>query len=571
MTESPTCPDCGRPLPAAAAFCPACGAPSRAASDRTRAWPGGPAPRAAPGPRGGLPPGAVLAGRWRIVTPLGRGGMGEVYRAEDLKLGETVALKFLPAGLAQDGAAIARLHREVRSARRVAHPNVCRVFDIGESDGATFLSMEFIDGEDLASLLRRIGRLPPDKAVEVAHQLCAGLAAAHGEGVVHRDLKPANVMLDGRGRAKITDFGLADLAGRFAGRDAGAGTPAYMAPEQLAGREATARSDLYALGVVLYELFTGRRPYAAGSRGELARAQSESAPPRPSSRTAGIAPQCEEAILRCLAVEPADRPASALQVAALLPGGDPLAAALAAGETPSPEMVAAAPGAGNVSPARVAGLLCLVGILCVAQALLWHRLSADAVVPRGRSPAELAVLAKDMATRWSEGRGYHASGLEDRSPRLLAMASGDDGTALWRRVVRGEVPLRLFWYRVSPRPLASADGSVDADTPPLETPGEVRVLLDPQGRLRRLDIVPRLRPAPGPPPTRRRCWRPRGWRTRGSSRSRRAGGRRSSPTVAPPTSSAARAGVAGRWSPPASAPPRCGSRSSSRARRRAMW
>src|SRR5262245_53599367 len=160
--------------------------------------------------------------------------MGDVYRADDLRLGQAVALKFLPGLVAGDPAALARFHGEVRLARQVSHPNVCRVYDIGEAEGRTFLSMEFVDGEDLASLLRRIGRLPGDKAVEIARQLCAGLAAAHDAGILHRDLKPANVMLDGRGRARITDFGLAAIAGEVLGADARAGTPEYMSPEQLA-------------------------------------------------------------------------------------------------------------------------------------------------------------------------------------------------------------------------------------------------------------------------------------------------------------------------------------------------
>lgn len=133
-------------------------------------------------------PGALLAGRYRIIGLLGRGGMGEVYGADDLKLGQTVALKFIPEQLARDPRALQRFHAEVRTARQVSHPNVCRVFDIGEVEGQHFLSMEYIDGEDLARLLRRIGRLPEDKALDIARQLCAGLAAIHGEGVLHRDL-----------------------------------------------------------------------------------------------------------------------------------------------------------------------------------------------------------------------------------------------------------------------------------------------------------------------------------------------------------------------------------------------
>ena len=211
--------------------------------------------------------------------------------------------------------------------------------------------MEYVDGEDLATSLRRIGRFPEDKAADIARQLCAGLAAAHERGVIHRDLKPANVMLDGAGRVRVMDFGLAAI-GRV--EDIRAGTPAYMAPEQLLGREVTARSDIFALGLVLYELFTGRRAFTATTIGELvepARDAIDHAARRRSS--ARIDPAIERAILRCLDPDPQRRPASALAVSAALPGGDPLAAALAAGETPSPEMVAAAGEGAGLEP-RVA-------------------------------------------------------------------------------------------------------------------------------------------------------------------------------------------------------------------------
>src|SRR6185369_5473714 len=137
-------------------------------------------------------PGTLLGGRYRIIGLLGRGGMGEVYRATDLTLGQSVAIKFLPETTSRDERALARFHNEVRIARQVSHPNVCRVYDIGETEGLVYLTMEYVDGEDLGSLLRRIGRLPQDKAIEIARQLCAGLSAAHDEGVLHRDIKPAN-------------------------------------------------------------------------------------------------------------------------------------------------------------------------------------------------------------------------------------------------------------------------------------------------------------------------------------------------------------------------------------------
>src|SRR3989475_7518523 len=212
------CPSCHKEIPANAASCPGCGFSFDDATQRL-------APESPPRQSqkqsvtsfdsiddARFVPGTILAERYRIVGLLGRGGMGEVYRADDLKLGQPVARKFLAQHLSADPEAVKRLYSEVRIARQVSHPNVCRVYDIGEIDGQLFLSMEFIKGEELASLLRRIGRLPADKAVEIARQVCAGLAAAHNRGVLHRDLKPANVMIDEHGSARLTDFGIASLA-----------------------------------------------------------------------------------------------------------------------------------------------------------------------------------------------------------------------------------------------------------------------------------------------------------------------------------------------------------------------
>jgi len=211
--------------------------------------------------------------------------------------------------------------------------------------------MEYIDGEDLASLLRRIGRLPPDKALELSRQLCAGLAAAHDRKVLHRDLKPANVLIDGRGRAHLADFGLANLTDQRRDTREVAGTPGYMAPEQLQGREVTTRTDVYALGLVLYEMFTGMRALTVD--GAL--------PASPSTHIPDLNPDIERVILRCLERDPTRRPPSAIAVAAGLAGGNPLAAAIAAGETPSPDMVAAAGAPGTLSPA--VGALCFAGVL----------------------------------------------------------------------------------------------------------------------------------------------------------------------------------------------------------------
>ena len=308
------CDRCGHELQAGWRVCPACAQPLE---DATRTNVGEPSPSSSGIEEGRFPAGTVLAGRYRILGLIGRGGMGEVYRAFDQILNQAVALKFVVAAGELDEAALNRFRNEVRVARQVSHPNVCRVYDIGFVEGMHFLSMEYLDGENLASLLRRIGRLPQDKATEFARRICAGLSAAHERGVLHRDLKPANIMIDGRGQVRITDFGLAAFAKEISIGDLRSGTPAYMSPEQRAGREVTTRSDIYALGLVLYEMFTGRR-----------RSESQS---NPSDLVTDLDSGIEQIILRCLDEDPRRRPASPLNVAMALPGGDPVAAALAAG------------------------------------------------------------------------------------------------------------------------------------------------------------------------------------------------------------------------------------------------
>jgi hypothetical protein len=422
--------------------------------------------------------------------------MGEVYRADDLKLGQAVALKFLPEELSQEGTAQARFHREVRLARQVSHRNVCRVFDIGEADGRTFLTMEYVDGEDLASLLRRIGRLPADKGLEIARQLCAGLAAAHEHGLVHRDLKPANAMLDGRGRVRITDFGLAGFAGEDGGR---AGTPAYMAPEQLAGDEVTQKSDIYSLGLVLYEIFTGKRAFEGTTLAEFTRRREQSAPTHPSHIVKDIDPLVERVILRCLEKDPAKRPVSALQLAASLPGGDPLAAALAAGETPSPAMVAAAGDEGALRPRTswffLSGTLVA---LCSIVALAPYGSDANLAAIE-KTPEELEARAKDIVRDF----GYSGSPADtaawfSRDEDYLRYRALHELSTQWYRSLAGsEFGAMRFWYRQSPRPLVrlasnffSADYGVKENDPPLEVSGMATVNLNAQGKLLGFRAVP---------------------------------------------------------------------------------
>ncbi len=365
---------------------------------------------------GRFPPGSLLDGRYRMIGLLGRGGMGEVYRADDLRLGQPVALKFLPEQLQRDPVRLAQLHNEVRTARQVSHANVCRVYDAGEADGHLYLTMEYVDGEDLATSLRRLGRFPEDKALAIARQLAAGLAAAHERGVLHRDLKPANVMLDGAGNVRIMDFSLA-TAGEV--DNVRAGTPVYMAPEQLQGREVTARSDIYALGLVLYELFTGKRVYAATSIADLVSQHESGAITPPTEIVKTLDPAIERAILRCLERDPARRPASALAVSAALPGGDPLAAALAAGETPSPEMVAAAGGEeAALTQNQGLALVSVVVLLMLVLAAAIDRGSVLARVPIEKSRPVLVDRAAELARTL----GYTAPVVDSHSGYYYAEA-----------------------------------------------------------------------------------------------------------------------------------------------------
>lgn len=450
-------------------------------------------------PVGGFTPGVVLAERYRIIGLLGRGGMGEVYRADDLKLGQPVALKFLPERFAAEKERLERFYAEVRIARQVSHPNVCRVYDVGEIDGQHYLSMEYVDGEDLASLLKRIGRLPPDKALEISRELCAGLAAAHDRGVLHRDLKPSNVMVDGRGRARITDFGLA-VAVSDAQEGEVSGTPAYMAPEQLAGRGASVRSDVYALGLVLYELSTGRKAFDGASLDDLRRKHTEETPTAPSSVTPGFDPAIERVILRCLEKNPAQRPASVAQVAAALPGGDPLAAAIAAGETPSPEMVAAAGDEDRIDPGFARALLATVVVALALSFALVGKTRLLAAVDSQKSPDVLEARAREIlgSLGMPDRPADRAADFFANDDFIRWVGDHDTSPNRWRRgIARDAVDFR---YRQSPtmlvpvRVLAApfpGPRVTEYDPPPTQQTGDVRMTLDAEGRLKFLAVEPR--------------------------------------------------------------------------------
>ena len=447
-------------------------------------------------------PGTLLASRYRIISRLGKGGMGEVFRADDIMLGQPVALKFLSESATGNLSLLTRFYDEVRIARQITHPSVCRVYDIGEVEGQPYLSMEYIDGEDLGSLLRRIGRLPADKATEFARKMCAGLSAAHKQGVLHRDLKPANIMIDGRGELHIMDFGLAAIATQLQGAEARNGTPAYMAPEQLEGREVSAQSDIYALGLIFYEMFTGKPAHRADSVAEILELRRGSATvTNPSQLANDIDPAVERAILRCLQADPKLRPASALALAASLPGGDPLAAALAAGETPSPEVVAASGSTEGLSPKIAIPALAGVAVGLIAACLLMPKVQLAAYVALENPPEALTVKAREMVRSW----GYTDAPVDtddgfyyDGAPTSDAEAKGP---AAWHKLLATFPSPLLFGYRQSPVPMVSKQftsaGTITGDDPVPSVSGMILLSLDTSGRLVAFDAIPPQMEKPG--------------------------------------------------------------------------
>src|SRR3989454_1470185 len=264
---------------------------------------------------------APVSARYEILDRVGAGGMGVVFKARDRETGELVALKVLKPEIADAAAPLEGLKNELRLARKITHKNVCRIHDFNRGDGTTFISMEFVEGESLRRVLNRFNALSARQGIKFAQQICDGLREAHAQGIMHRDIKPENLMIDSAGNVKLMDFGLAHLV---AERSTGTvGTPAYMAPEQAQGAQVDQRADIYALGLVLFEIFTGSAPFTADTPIEVALKQIREAPPNPRDIEQAIPEHIERAILRCLEKDPTKRFQSVdeLQTALL---GDPV-------------------------------------------------------------------------------------------------------------------------------------------------------------------------------------------------------------------------------------------------------
>jgi len=249
-----------------------------------------------------LSSGMTFAGRYQVIEDLGKGGMGRVYKVFDTEVKEKMALKLLNPDIASDETTIERFRNELKTARSISHRNICRMYDLGREEGSYYITMEYVSGEDMKSLIHRIGALPTGKAVSIARQVCEGLSEAHRFGIVHRDLKPQNIMIDREGNVRIMDFGIARSmkARGITGAGMIIGTPEYMSPEQVDGKEVDQRSDIYSLGIVLFEMLTGRLPFEGDTPLSVAVKQKSEAPPDPRKINALIPHDLGSVILKCL-------------------------------------------------------------------------------------------------------------------------------------------------------------------------------------------------------------------------------------------------------------------------------
>ena len=273
-------------------------------------------------PTKALTKGSTFANRYDVLEELGRGGMGRVYKVFDRRVKEEVALKLLRSDIADDPNMVERFSNELKFARKIVHRNVARMYDLGEEEGVLYITMEFVPGEDLKAFIKRAGRLSYEKSIAIIEQVCEGLTEAHKLGLVHRDLKPQNIMIDKAGNAHIMDFGIARSLDTEGITDAGAviGTPDYMSPEQVGGEDVDQRSDLYSLGVILYEMVTGRVPFQADSAFAVGMKHKSETPQAPHAINPQIPDDLSRLIMKCMEKDRGERYQAAEEILTGLKG-----------------------------------------------------------------------------------------------------------------------------------------------------------------------------------------------------------------------------------------------------------
>jgi eukaryotic-like serine/threonine-protein kinase len=430
------CPNCSLDNPDTQRFCGDCGTPIDGN------------PPAAPGdpdltetqfvPAIELRTGAVFAGRYQVIEELGAGGMGRVYRVLDRKLDEEVALKLIKYDLAYDRRTLERFRDELKTTRQVVHKNVARLYDLNEAGGIPYITMEYVRGENLRRLIKKVGRLDAAQAVRFATQICRGLAEAHRRDIVHRDLKPHNIMIDEDGSALVMDFGLARLMSSVERTEKGAveGTPAYVSPEQIEGQAADRRSDLYSLGIVLYEMVTGHPPFKADSPGALAMKHLTELPRNPRETNPDVPAALSRVIMKCLEKSPERRYQSAEQVLTDL---DRVEREISTGSIPVPpkdgpeEKTGTPPGIGKHIMRLAIGFVALAAIYGVYRFLIppgpFDPSIAVLLDREEEAPPELGNLPRGLQKNiveklssiprlrvipWEAVAGYDAQGLPDK-------------------------------------------------------------------------------------------------------------------------------------------------------------
>ena len=405
--------------------------------------------------------GPVLPERYEILAELGRGGMGIVYKARDRETGEVIALKILKPEIAADLQIIERFKNELRLAHRITHHNVARLYEFHRTGDTVYLSMEYVEGESLCALLHRTGKLDLALGLTIARQLAAGVSAAHRQSIAHRDLKPENIMLTAAGEVKVLDFGISRYYAANATATIGfIGTPAYMAPEQAQGTLTDHRTDIYALGLILYEMFTGTKAFTGDTPVSLALKQVRESPPPPRTLAPLLPVHIEQAILKCLEKHPADRFQSVEDLLHALAGG------------------AAEPSARLIRPRRsvlLAGTTVLA--LAIAAGALWYVRPGKSPLPAQNTPSIAVLPFADMSAE--KNQEYLAEGIAEELRDALAKVPGlrvawrisstrvkDESFELIGRklnvatILQGSVRKQGNRARVAVQLLRSADGSL---------------------------------------------------------------------------------------------------------------